>query len=575
MTDPTTSKKSKSWYKRKRFWFFVIFVFLFYFCLVPSPARISVEAIGFTESLTVDGEVDYFSIVERTYIDKLSPPENNGQRLLFAAFGPRVLEQSSLADLLQWEEIPTHKSGKTWFEKQWIPLCEHLYIDPYRKPMFYDKLGFRSYMDKYFDEQDKTTPNKSTTNHFNKIDELFKKLTSASWQREDYPEVGKWLDEYSEVFDYFGMCVRKPNFVSWRQRPKNDDLMAISLSNTPANRQFASNLQIRVMERIGRGDIEGALYDAMSMKYLASHYRQSSFLVENYTGITVNDIANKSIKKILTNCSLNEEQLEKFNNDLDNLPKSDSFTLSLKLEQLIAIQMLKTIKDKELRNIMINFNYPNDSTILHIIWGLPFDANIAYNHLMKLYNERDLQGNKHLTNNPILRQQYIQRLKKSIQKTSEIITTSYISTSDAGNIKKLLHKIPLIRIRSKLVAECIFAMHATYLVSMCSALERCEASDEMLRIAISLERYKLANGKYPQNLEALVPKYLDMMPIDPCTGRTTFVYKLRETTTENTTEETPKLKELPYILYSLGSNAKDDGGIPYKGSYSQDYDLVF
>ncbi|MDR2345349.1 MAG: hypothetical protein LBE18_04715, partial [Planctomycetaceae bacterium] len=82
------------------------------------------------------------------------------------------------------------------------------------------------------------------------------------------------------------------------------------------------------------------------------------------------------------------------------------------------------------------------------------------------------------------------------------------------------------------------------------------------------------NGKYPDKLDNLVPKYLDIIPIDPFTGRTTFVYKLRETTTETTSkeittdttpkEELPKQLELPYILYSFGRNGKDDNGTPAK-----------
>ncbi|MDR2756454.1 MAG: hypothetical protein LBC20_12165, partial [Planctomycetaceae bacterium] len=65
---------------------------------------------------------------------------------------------------------------------------------------------------------------------------------------------------------------------------------------------------------------------------------------------------------------------------------------------------------------------------------------------------------------------------------------------------------------------------------------------------LSTLHYQLTT-KYPEKLEELVPKYLDLTPIDPCTGRTTFVYKLRDATKEPTsTEESPKPAELPYIL---------------------------
>ncbi|MDR0392352.1 MAG: hypothetical protein LBH59_10630, partial [Planctomycetaceae bacterium] len=195
-----------------------------------------------------------------------------------------------------------------------------------------------------------------------------------------------------------------------------------------------------------------------------------------------------------------------------------------------------------------------------------FDVNIAGKHLAKLCNESNLQGSNHIFNNPALRQKYVTHWENLMQKT-------YNNTTSI----KRLYQIPLIRTRSKLVAETIFANFTSALNGAYIAFDRCDAESTMLSIVMSLESYKLTNGKYPENLETLVPKYLDMMPIDPCTGRTTFVYKLRETSTKTTTEETPKPKELPYILYSLGPNAKDDGGIPIgqKGQKFNEYDLVF
>jgi len=68
------------------------------------------------------------------------------------------------------------------------------------------------------------------------------------------------------------------------------------------------------------------------------------------------------------------------------------------------------------------------------------------------------------------------------------------------------------------------------------------------RAGLACKIFKNRTGRYPENLEALVPDILPEVPIDPFTGKP-LAYKI-----EN--------GEL--LIYSLGSNQKDDGG---RGTY--------
>ena len=63
--------------------------------------------------------------------------------------------------------------------------------------------------------------------------------------------------------------------------------------------------------------------------------------------------------------------------------------------------------------------------------------------------------------------------------------------------------------------------------------------------ACALERYRLANGRYPDTLEKLVPAYLKTLPRDAAGGGTLH-YRLKD--------------DGQFLLYSVGSNGKDDGG---------------
>ena len=68
-------------------------------------------------------------------------------------------------------------------------------------------------------------------------------------------------------------------------------------------------------------------------------------------------------------------------------------------------------------------------------------------------------------------------------------------------------------------------------------------------LACALERYRLANGQFPEKLDALVPQFVSQLPSDPFTGEP---YKYRRT------------DDGQFILYSVGWGEKDDGGVPGK-----------
>lgn len=65
------------------------------------------------------------------------------------------------------------------------------------------------------------------------------------------------------------------------------------------------------------------------------------------------------------------------------------------------------------------------------------------------------------------------------------------------------------------------------------------------QVACALERYRLANGKFPETLEALTPQFLGKVPHDIIDGKPLH-YRLTA--------------DHGYLLYSVGWNQTDDGG---------------
>ncbi len=74
---------------------------------------------------------------------------------------------------------------------------------------------------------------------------------------------------------------------------------------------------------------------------------------------------------------------------------------------------------------------------------------------------------------------------------------------------------------------------------------RAQSSVDLARVACALERYRLANGQFPEALAALAPKFIDKLPHDVINGQP---LKYRRT------------DDGQFVLYSVGWNETDDGG---------------
>jgi len=81
----------------------------------------------------------------------------------------------------------------------------------------------------------------------------------------------------------------------------------------------------------------------------------------------------------------------------------------------------------------------------------------------------------------------------------------------------------------------------------CTVFVRPMATRDAAVIGLSCELFRSARGRYPATLTELAPEFLDELPADPFTGKP-FHYQLRD-------------GGRAFIVYSVGDNLKDDGGV--------------
>ena len=88
----------------------------------------------------------------------------------------------------------------------------------------------------------------------------------------------------------------------------------------------------------------------------------------------------------------------------------------------------------------------------------------------------------------------------------------------------------------------------TLLPALSRSAEKCGRAQsvvDLARVAIALERHRLANGQFPETLAVLEPKFIATLPHDVINGQ-----PLKYHRTDSGS----------FVLYSIGWNEKDDGG---------------
>lgn len=85
-----------------------------------------------------------------------------------------------------------------------------------------------------------------------------------------------------------------------------------------------------------------------------------------------------------------------------------------------------------------------------------------------------------------------------------------------------------------------------------------QAVIDLATVACALERFRLAHGEYPAQLDLMVPKFIEKIPVDLING------------------ELPKYRreaDGTFVMYSVGWNEVDDGGEPGMGKSGNSVDI--
>jgi hypothetical protein len=83
-----------------------------------------------------------------------------------------------------------------------------------------------------------------------------------------------------------------------------------------------------------------------------------------------------------------------------------------------------------------------------------------------------------------------------------------------------------------------------------------QSSVDLARVAIALERYRLAHGEYPESLDSLAPQFMEKVPHDIIGGQPS-----QDSGSASQPLHYRRTSDGQFVLYSIGWNERDDGGV--------------
>ena len=190
------------------------------YCYRDKPAKL-IQTTDLDAANPEKGEiVDYRFAFNAAQDKELSPPEENGWRLILQALGPRALERQRLVDTVPWEEFPTSYESKVWFNNEWTKLCEKFKLDPRERPTMLDRMSLWNYVGKYGLTGDEPEPSMNDANgtFYENGEERPAKYSDAQtleflagkpWTAEDYPVAARWIEENADLYDVLAKALEQ------------------------------------------------------------------------------------------------------------------------------------------------------------------------------------------------------------------------------------------------------------------------------------------------------------------------------------------------------------------------------
>lgn len=478
---------------------------------------VSKETTYFTGPLFPDGTVNYVAALNEKY-SKGVTPENNAAIPILAIF-----------DSAPWKS----------YEKK---IAERV-----RKSAM-KELGIEKLPD---------LPKYVSGHEFKFADEDMNKAMSQPWRGDDLPEVKKWVDANEKSLAAVTEACKRPRFfvpiVSAMERPQMMDIVIPILSGY---RDAARCLSARAMMHLAKGDTDKAIDDLLTIHKFARLTSNDCTLIGQLVAIACDSIATRSDKDLIASGKLTAAQARGISAELAKLPPIgnvvetiDSGERSFSLD---FYSMMSTKSVSEISRYLAALRSVGGAS--EVLGGqgdghrLPLDWNL----ILRRHNEA---FDKQIA---AMRKPMFAGRQEALAAFDKEMTECVAKSNRLDNPLSAFEYIVSLTLMGNQSEKCSEAFSDMMIGMLMPTLGRAVQIEDEARMSAqlavlgySLAAYRADKGKYPDKLADLAPAYIKTIPKDSFTDKDLAYKKAGK----------------GFVLYSLGPNMKDDGGIEGYGDH--------
>ena len=332
-----------------------------------------------------------------------------------------------------------------------------------------------------------------------------------------------------------------------------EDPVQIPLAHLAKFKSVCQRLNLQACAELAAGQPDKALADVKLMLYLADSIKHEPFVISYLVRVVYFQIAVQPVWESLAEHRWTAAQLQELQPCFQHYDFLANLDQPLKEERTFAIRELEHYKRKglgQLDDLSIMMNGENFEDI-----GRMTPHKRFLNFLGRIL-PAGWYDQERLT--------YCTALDAQMNGAIDLAGKRVFPGQFASNNAELTRQFPESSFQTSLksiLRHQAFSAGIRFLGKIPNKAAAAQTAANEAAIACALERYRLANGQFPETLEALTPQFMPHLPNDVITGQP---YKYRRT------------KDGQFVLYSVGWNEKDDGGVPGKSLFDdQEGDWVW